>query len=201
MNETWDATFLKISIAQARERVEFTARIYRELFSLNRDGHKPVVELIFYLAKLDYDIKVLLHQFLNDPDNRTIWERYLILELHEALQSVPKALSRARVYIAQRETESGLDLVQFDSAAKSYSLATKPINKDKEFIEILTMIRNGVAAHHGLKRGKDMDESIAWILSAEQSRRNGLSPFDSQVTEYAIKLGRAVQTLGQDLAS
>ena len=51
----------RASIPAAREKVEFAARFCEIGPSQPRwDSHRPVVELIFYLCKLDYDIKVLL---------------------------------------------------------------------------------------------------------------------------------------------
>lgn len=59
--EQWDEAAFRASIPAAREKVEFAARFCEIGTSQPRwDSHRPVVELIFYLCKLDYDIKVLL---------------------------------------------------------------------------------------------------------------------------------------------
>lgn len=201
-SETWDETAFKASIPEAREQVEFAARFIETGSSQpGWESHRPVVELIFYLCKLDYDIKVLLFQFLTDPENRTVWERYLALDLHEAIQTVPKAISRARMEIARPGTGSQIDLARFDAAAASYRREIKAISGDKDFMSALSIVRNGVAAHHGLSRGKGMDASIAWTLNAWKLTQSKKTPFESQFGEYAVRLGRAIQDLGQDIGS
>lgn len=78
----WDEDAFRRSIPPARENAELAAKICSSLTS-NAEGfdHKRYAELVFYMSKLDYDIKVLLLQFLTDPENRSLWERYLALGL------------------------------------------------------------------------------------------------------------------------
>lgn len=200
--ETWDKAAFHASVPVARENVEFAAH-YCELgpSQPNWDSHRPVIEFVFYLCKLDYDIKVLLLQFLTDPDNRTVWEPYLALELHEALHTLPKAINRARIEIAKPTTASRLNLSRFDAAATAYRQEVKGITGDKEFMQALSRIRNGVAAHHGLSKGKGMDVSIAWTLSAWKLAQSNATPFQSQFGEYALKLGHAIQDFGEGIRS
>lgn len=201
-NETWDREAFEAAIPVAREKVEFAARFIEVGPSQpGWESHRPVVELVFYLCKLDYDIKVLLFQFFIDSKNRTVWERYLALELHEALQTVPKAISRARMEIARPGTASHLKLARFDAAAKSYGQEVKAISQDQDFISALKMVRNGVAAHHGLSRGQGMDTSIAWTLNAWKLTQSDTTPFESQFGEYAVRLGRAIQDFGEGMGS
>lgn len=65
----------------------------------------------------------------------------------------------------------------------------------------LSIVRNGVAAHHGLSRGRGMDASIAWTLNAWKLTQSKKTPFESQFGEYAVRLGHALQDLGQDTGS
>lgn len=201
-NEAWDQKAFKASIPVAREKVEFAARFIEVGPSQpGWESHRPVIELIFYLCKLDYDIKVLLFRFFTDSENRTVWERYLALELHEALQTVPKAINRARMEIARPGTASHLNLARFDAAAKSYRHEVKAISADTDFMNALKMVRNGVAAHHGLSRGQGMDTSIAWTLNAWKLTQSDKTPFESQFGEYAVRLGRAIQDFGENMGS
>lgn len=201
-HENWDQEAFKASIPVARENLEFAARFIEVGPSRPRwESHRPVIELIFYLCKLDYDIKVLLFQFFTDSENRPAWERYLALELHEALQTVPKAINRARIEIARPNTASHLDLTHFDAAAKSYRREVKTISEDTDFMNALKTVRNGVAAHHGLNRGQGMDTSIAWTLNAWKLTQSGKTAFESQFGEYAIRLGRAIQDFGENMGS
>jgi len=153
--EQWDEAAFRASIPTARENVEFAAR-FCELgpSQPNWESHRPSVELVFYLCKLDYDIKVLTLQALTDPENRSVWERYLALELHEALNTLPKAINRARIEMAKPASASHIPLARFDAAAQSYRQTVKEISSDKVFMDALSRVRNGVAAHHGLNKGK-----------------------------------------------
>jgi hypothetical protein len=202
VDEEWDEAGFRASIPEAREKVELAARACEIGSARPRwDSHRPVVEFIFYICKLDYDIKVLLLHFFADPENRTVWERYLAPELHEALYTLPNAINRARIEIAKPTAASHLDLGRYDAAAKAYRHEVKKIRKDKEFMTALSLVRNGVAAHHGLKKGKGMDASIAWTLNAWRLSQSGVTPFESRFSEYAVKLGRAVQDFGEGMLS
>lgn len=201
-NAAWDKAAFKASILDARQNVEFAARFIESGPSRPRwESHRPVIELMFYLCKLDYDIKVLLFQFCADPENRTVWERHLALELHEALQTLPKAINRARKELARPDTASHLDLARFDTAAKSYRQEVKAINEDKDFMNALKVVRNRIAAHHGLSHGQGLETSIAWTLNAWKLTQSETTPFDSQVGEYAVRLGRAIQDFGKRIRS
>ena len=147
-NATWDQEAFKASIPTAREKVEFAPRSI-EVSPSQRgwESHRPVIELTFNLCKLGYDIKVLLFRFFTDSENRTVWEHHLALEPHEALQTEPKAINRARMEIARPDTASHLNLTRFDATAKSYRQEVKAISKDTDFMNALKMVRNSVAAH------------------------------------------------------
>lgn len=193
-SQQWDPDFLRAAIPKAREQVNIVARFFEVGPSLpDWDSHRTFVELLFYLCRLDYDIKVLLLQFLTDGDNRAVWEPLLALEVHEALDTLPKAISQARQDLSKPTTASKLTLEVFDEASKQYRAAAKVIRDDKDFMNGLTIIRNGVAAHHGLKRGKGMDASIAWAMSTWRLSQTELTPVNSQIGEYAVKLGLAIQ--------
>lgn len=192
--EQWSEEGLRASIPKARGQVNIVAQFFEIGPSRpDWDSHRPVVELLFYLCRLDYDIKVLLLQFLTDADNRAVWEPLLALEVYEALETLPKAINRARIELSKPTTASKLDVQVFDEASKEYRAAAKLIRDDKEFMKGLTIIRNGVAAHHGLNKGKGMDASIAWAMSTWRLSRTELTPLNSQIGEYAVKLGLAIQ--------
>lgn len=185
---------MRAAIPKAREQVNIVARFFEVGPSMpDWDSHRPVVELLFYLCRLDYDIKVLLLQFLTDGDNRAVWEPLLALEVHEALETLPKAINRARIELAKPTTASKLSVQAFDEASKQYRATAKVIREDKDFMKGLTIIRNGVAAHHGLNKGKGMDASIAWAMSTWRLSQTELTPVNSQIAEYAVKLGLAIQ--------
>lgn len=152
-------------------------------------------QLVDLLAPCQSSLLLALHVLV------TVWERYLALELHEALHTLPKAMNRARIELAKPTTASHLDLGRFDAAAVAYRQEVKAISGDKDFVHALSLVRNGVAAHHGLSKGKGMDASIAWTRNAWKLAQSDTTPFQSQFTEYAVKLGRAIQHFGEGITS
>lgn len=103
--------------------------------------------------------------------------------------------------LAKPDSPSGWDLAGFNAVARRCHDELNQIKGDKAFVRGLGLIRNGVAAHHGLSRGKGMDASIAWTLSSVQLGSAHKGPDESQVAEYAVKLGRAVQEFGESLST
>ncbi|MFZ4843975.1 hypothetical protein [Mycetocola saprophilus] len=198
----WDEAAFRASIPAARENVELAARFCEVgVTQQNWESHRPFVELVFYLCKLDYDIKVLTLQVLTDQSNRSVWERYLGLELYEALNTLPKAINRARIEMAKPTRTLLIPVALFDAAAQTYRQTVKEISSDKTFMSALSQVRNGVAAHHGLNKGKGMEVSIGWTLSAWKLAQTDSSAFQSQFIEYTVKLGRAVQDFGAEIGS
>ncbi len=199
-SRAWDEAAFRASIPVARESLEVAARFY--LIGPAQDGwesHRPVVELVLYLCRLDCNIKVLMLQFFTDPDNRMVWEGVLAQELREALQTVPQAISHARVEISKPGTRSHLDLAKFDATAAQHRGMIKEIRADREFCDALARVRNGVTAHHGFNRARGVGASIAWTLNALRLRQTGSTPFESKFGEYAVKLGRAIQDFSRNL--
>lgn len=194
IEQEWHPDRLRAAIPRAREQFSIVARFYEVGPSQpNWDGHRPVVELLFYLCRLDYGMKVLLLQFLTDGDNRAVWEPLLALEVHEALETLPKAVNRARRELAKPTTQSGINLQNFDASSARLRAEIKFIRDDHDFMKGLKIIRNGVAAHHGLNKGKGMDASIAWALSTARLSETDLTTMNSRIGEYAVKLVLAIQ--------
>lgn len=198
-----DVRRLAASAPAAREEMEFAVTFYMEISHEEDDweGHRRFVAFAVYLARLDYEIKVLLSQFLSDPDNRSVWEGQLLLLIHGALDHVRKAVGAVVRDLNEPESVSNLDIERVRDAARAFKKATRQIESDRTFQKCLNLVRNGVVAHHGFDKERDGEEAVAWVHSGMVARSRGYRPQDSQTAEYAVVLGRAVQELGAALVS
>lgn len=190
----FDEPGFRRSVEKARRTAEDAAHFIVTAKKLNDwVSHRPGVELIFYLALVDYETKVLVHRMMTSPDDRYIWEKYLALHLHEALQKVPKRVSDAIREMGRPGTASHASPATYILANQALKDELRPIHADKDFMSALRQIRNSVAAHHGGKGETNLDASIYWMLTSSQGVSQGRSPLRSQILEYAIRLANAVQ--------
>ncbi len=200
--ESWDLRGLENSIENARKTVEDTA--YFIVTAKKRDdwkSHQPGVELIFYLAQIDYETKVLIHRLFESPRDRFVWEKYLALHLYEALEQAPKAIGKAIREMKKPNTASMADPDLYVKASRKFRESLKPIRNDKELMRALEIIRNGVAAHHFDKGNANMDPTISWMLTSATSNRTGKTPFTSQIAEYSMTTSRAIQDFSANIHS
>ncbi len=194
-SENWDAQRFAEGAASARETVEQTA--YFIVSAKKRpdwESHRPGVELVFYLALIDYETKVLVHRLLESPEDRYVWEKYLALHLYEVLERAPHAISEAIREMSKPGTASKADPELHKAAARQFREDLRPIRQDSDFMTALSLIRNAVAAHHADKKSLTMDPSITWMLTTATQRNNGGSPMSSQILEYSVRAAMAVQT-------
>lgn len=178
------------SIEEARRQLEDAAPIIAN--SSNQKGwaqHAPWAEMVLYLCKVDYDIKVLLHHLLTDPANRMVWERYLALELYEALETVPKAMNRTRRSLQDEPAR----LARFAAAQATFKETIRPIRSNNDFMSLLRQIRNEVAAHHGLNKGKGLESMVLWSQTAAYLSDMKIPPRESAWAIHALTLVRAIQ--------
>ncbi|MBP2420740.1 hypothetical protein [Microbacterium imperiale] len=191
----WDPIKYVESIEQARKAVEDTAFVIVSAKKRPDWGsHRPGVELIFYMAVIDYETKVMLHEVLESPKDRYVWEKYLALHLHEVLERAPQAIGAAIREMRRPGTASKADPERHEAAARDLREAFKEIRRDTEFMTAIESLRNGVAAHHMDKKSATMDPSIDWMLTAASTRARGQTPFTSQIVEYSGKALAAIQT-------
>lgn len=184
---------LKASAEHAREQWVLAAQAYRQM----RAGEdwpvvKPLAELTVYLTSLDYELKVLLHRYHSDVENRAVWERFLALEVYEAVEAVPKRLGA----ILRHADGRSIEFCKYKEANTVFSATVKAIREDQPVWDLVKRMRNEVTAHHGSKGDDPMLAHVAWALASEENRAKGLQSHRSKVSEYAVKIGSAVQQIG-----
>src|SRR5690625_3166710 len=128
LEEGWDPKSFGKSVVRAREQVELSAR-FIVLMQTAPDwpSHRPGLELIFYLVSMDYEIKVLVQQFMASRENRAVWEKYLALYISEVLDLAPVVISRAIHEVSKEETVSKADPERYKEAAAGFKESLKPI--------------------------------------------------------------------------
>lgn len=194
--QSWDARRFADGAALARQTVEETAYfIVSAKKRADWESHRPGVELIFYLALIDYETKVLVHRLLESPEDRYVWEKYLALHLHEVLERAPIAVNAAIREMTQPGSASKADPNLYKAAARQFREDLRPIRQDADFMKALGLIRNAVAAHHADKKTATMDPSITWMLTTATQRSRGGTPMSSQILEYSVRAATAVQDL------
>lgn len=196
----WNPKEFGRGIEHARKTVEDTA--YFIVTAKKRpdwESHRPGIELIFYLALIDYETKVMIHRVMESPDDRYVWEKYLALHLHEVLERVPQAISAAIKEMRDPKTASKANADAYAAAARKLREAFKPIRQDVDFMKAITTIRNGAAAHHVDKVTATMDPSIYWMLTSATTRNRGTSPLSSQILEYSVTAVSAIQDFSNSL--
>lgn len=200
--EDWDAQSFARGMAKARKTVEDTA--YFIVSAKKRpdwDSQRPGVELVFYLALIDYETKVLAHRLLESQEDRYVWEKYLALHLHEVLERAPSAISEAIREMSRPGSASKADPERYKKAARQFREDLRLIRQDTDFMKVLTLIRNNVAAHHIDKTSDTMEPSIAWMLTTATQRHHGGTPMSSQILEYSVKVATAVQNFANAIVS
>lgn len=192
--DEWDSEGFSRSVDLARKQVEDVA--YFIVSAKKRSdwhSHRPGIELVFYMALIDYESKVLIQRLMDSREDRFVWEKYLALHLHEVLDRVPAAIGATIREMRDTETASRANVELYELAARKLRTDFKPIRQDADFMKALDLIRNSVAAHHVEKKTSTMDPSIYWMLTSATQRRNGGSPMSSQIMEHSVTATTAIQ--------
>lgn len=164
-------------------------------------SHRPGVELVVYLALLDYEVKALVYQLLTDQSNRVVWEKYLALQLSEGLDNVPRMIAQTIRGMQEPGTASKADLQSYLEANTSLKAALRQIRSDTAFMATLKLIRNSVAAHPNGPGPDPLEATTEWIASSRRSREAKLGPEKSQIVEYAVSFARSIQDFAAKIAS
>lgn len=88
--DEWDAkSFLHVGSVPPARLLKILFILLLVLKTNRLESHRPGVELIFYLALIGYETKVLVRRLMEASGDRYVWENYLALHLHEVLERAP----------------------------------------------------------------------------------------------------------------
>lgn len=193
------ATVLTPQIAEARASVAAVAQAMKAYSDTSGwSDRKPIFELILYLNQIDFDIKVLLDRLLRDPDNRSVWLKYLALVLHETLDTLPKVASgTVRHYNALRTAKTPHpQVIALEQARNAYGRRVRRVKNSGG--KMLESVRNTLAAHPR-DRKTGMTPLVEWVVEHEENIGNSLSDEHAAFIDYALEIGLAVQAFGHDI--
>ncbi|KAA1415966.1 hypothetical protein F0U44_20270 [Nocardioides humilatus] len=166
-----------------RIRVDY-AEILVHLSKLSTTETEPkkrrAMELLATVVSTDYEMKLLLFKALAEPEDREVWEKYLVLAIQTAVDELPR-----RVGSDHRD------------AGRDFKEALKPMKSDVVFMHDLGVIRDRVAAHHDLTNGDHWQAQ--WHLAAIANKRAGHSVLRSSVVVHASTVLAALDELGRAL--
>jgi hypothetical protein len=173
--------------------------------SITQDKGDPVykkwVELCFYIAYVDNEVKYMLHATLSDKKAFIYLDKYTALIMYEAIETLPKLYSDFFRTLEKVENEDGqnrFDRDKLREGYRNYKEAIKPIKNDSAFMQSLSTVRNNIAAHH-LDKEKSIHTLVDWYVRKRQEidEQNNLGA--SSLILYAAKVAQSLSPLAQSL--
>ncbi|RKE59961.1 hypothetical protein DEU36_2391 [Microbacterium sp. AG238] len=178
----------------------------------NSAVYRAFTDLDFFALTVDFDLRVLLRNLLAHPQSRLTAEKFLVLALEEADESVDNMINRLLGAIRRAGSDDPAhDAFDFEIvrvAKVEFDDAMAPMRADTDFTQTLRLIRNTVSAH---VVGDDVgiQNGVIWVLTRENVPRNAEGVMRSQVVYYATStlsalnglsraLRRAVKAAGDD---
>ncbi|WP_447949187.1 hypothetical protein [Microbacterium aurum] len=170
----------------------------------NSAVYRAFTDLDFFALTVDYDIRVLLRSLLAHPQSRLTAEKFLVLALEEADESVDKMINRLIGAIRRAEPDDpahdAFDFEVVRAAKVEFDNAMASMRADTDFTQTLRLIRNTVSAHIvgdevGIQNG------VIWVLTRENVARNAEGVMRSQVVFYATGALSALNGLSRALRS
>jgi hypothetical protein len=135
------------------------------------------LRLLVDVAMLDFEIRTLVLRLLEAPEDRAVWEKYLVLAIWQALEEISP-----RIGPTLRE------------AGREYAAAIKPVKADKEFAGEIADVRNRLVAHRS-SEGPGAGH-LEWATLALGSQELGLPAAATHLAQRAPLIARALHDLG-----
>lgn len=163
---------------------------------------KAFTALHFFTLTVDFDMRVMLRTLLAHPNSRLTAEKFLVLTLEEAEESVNKLvnvlLGAIRNAASDDLCKELFDFEKIKSAKNRFNEAMQPLRDDREFMQTMRLIRNTVSAHVvGDQVG--IQNSVIWVLSRENVARDESGVLKSRFVHYSVEVLKALNTLTRDL--
>lgn len=170
----------------------------------NSDVFKAFTALHFFTLTVDFDMRVMLRTLLAHPNSRLTAEKFLVLTLEEAEESVNKLINVLLGAIRNAKENdpcrSTFDFEELKRAKIKFDASMKPLRADAEFMNTLRLIRNTVAAHIvgdevGIQNG------AIWVLTREDIPRDENGVMRSKIVSYSVQILTALNALTRDLTA
>ncbi|MBF4616303.1 hypothetical protein [Curtobacterium sp. VKM Ac-1376] len=159
-----------------------------------RDVIAHAYDLAIYAANSRVETCALIAAKIDTAGIDHVWNRYLVVYLHAALEAYPKLSGRV-LREAKRLHANGqtaINVERLNEAHRTYKVGVKRIQDDRAFISMLHRVRNNVSAHH-LSSPVGLDGLIGWI--EEQVVRG--SDFADELVMNTLKWSMHATHFGQ----
>lgn len=135
-----------------------------------RDAISHAYDLAIYAANSRVETSSFLLARLEISLVDHVWDRYLIVYLHAAMEAFPHLAGRV-IREFRRLHDVGCTIVDSERltlAHGAYKEGVKQIKSDHDFMENLDRVRNTVGAHH-LSANSGIEGLVAWIETQSDS--------------------------------
>jgi hypothetical protein len=123
----------------------------------NSAVYRAFTDLDFFALTVDYDLRVLLRSLLAHPQSRLTAEKFLVLALEEADESVDKMINRLMGAIrragADDPAHDAFDFEVIGAAKVEFGNAMASMRADTAFTQTLRLIRNRRCPHRRRRCG------------------------------------------------
>lgn len=160
---------------------------------------KPIHELIFYLVQQKYDLAVLQDRLIHDETNRSVWLKYLALQMYEVMEKCPTV---AKQVVSHYQTigaggRAEAQVRELDWATREFGRQLRPIKSRTG--QMLGAVRNTVAAHHGSSRGTTlgMTPLIDWTYEHASTAGQPMAEEHQQLMHAVWDLAQVLTNFGE----
>lgn len=187
------------TIPQNEQTLDFAADSITK--NIGDPVYKKWIELCFYIAYIDNEVKYMLQAALSDQKAFIYLDKYLALIMSEAIEALPQVYSDFFKTLDEVERTDGqqrFDREKLNEGYRGYKEAIKPMKSDTAFMQSLHTVRNNVAAHH-LDKAKSVQTLVSWYVSKRQEIGKQNNPGISALILHAATVAQSLYPLAQSL--
>jgi hypothetical protein len=132
-----------------------------------RQAIKLTLDFAIYASNSMVETSSLLLARLTIPSSEHVWDRYLVVYLHAALDAYPKLASKL-IQECRKLNAAGHSTVDAQAVAEAYRLYKKRVYEvtgDAQFMADLHRVRNTVGAHHLTPGTSGIDGLVDWVAA------------------------------------
>lgn len=158
--------------------------------------------MLFFVAQVDLDTRVLLRNLVADPNARITSEKYLALALIEAERGAGTLFNRLRgaANMQHGKLAGFIDIPSLQVAKDAFDSKLLPMREDKGFNQELTLIRNEVVAHF-VSKESGVENSAAWAVTRDSLPKGEDAILNSKIVEYSIALSHGLRALSEGITA
>lgn len=193
-----DVTMLSAQIGRERANLATQGAVIAGLRNDPKNRRSlPIHEFIFYVVQQKYDLLVLVESLIRDEASRSVWLKYLALQMNEALKTLPGVGAAVVRHYRQLGNPNHAQLDALQAALAQFGSDVRHLRGGRLHTNLLA-VRNSVTAHHRKKGGGPIGlvPLIEWTTEHASKAGRAVSPEHQEILTGAIDLGNALDSLG-----